>query len=337
MKKYALIPIAAAFILLTGCNFIKPKQQAPVQEVIQVKAEPAAIQEIPSINEFTATVQANIVNNIAPAMNVRIEKIFVEVGDYVKAGQTLVQMDNSNLKQAKSQLDNMELSFSRIDELYKVGGVSRAEWDAQKMNLDVMRTSYKNLVDNTQLLSPINGIVSTRNYDSGDLYTMGRPVLIVEQIAPVKLMVNVSEQFFTKVRKGMPVDIALDVYPGEKFSGKVSLVYPTITAATHTFPVEISIPNLQNKVRPGMFARVTIDFGAQTGIVIPDRSIIKQQGSGERYVFVYKEGKAEYRTVVLGRRLDTKYECTSGVEEGDLVITIGLNRLTSGAEVELVK
>ena len=246
-------------------------------------------------------------------------------------------MDNSNLKQAKSQLDNMELSFSRIDELYKVGGVSRAEWDAQKMNLDVMRTSYKNLVDNTQLLSPINGIVSTRNYDSGDLYTMGRPVLIVEQIAPVKLMVNVSEQFFTKVRKGMPVDIALDVYPGEKFSGKVSLVYPTITAATHTFPVEISIPNLQNKVRPGMFARVTIDFGAQTGIVIPDRSIIKQQGSGERYVFVYKEGKAEYRTVVLGRRLDTKYECTSGVEEGDLVITTGLNRLTSGAEVELVK
>jgi RND family efflux transporter MFP subunit len=205
------------------------------------------------------------------------------------------------------------------------------------MNLDVMRTSYKNLVDNTQLLSPINGIVSTRNYDSGDLYTMGRPVLIVEQIAPVKLMVNVSEQFFTKVRKGMPVDIALDVYPGEKFSGKVSLVYPTITAATHTFPVEISIPNLQNKVRPGMFARVTIDFGAQTGIVIPDRSIIKQQGSGERYVFVYKEGKAEYRTVVLGRRLDTKYECTSGVEEGDLVITTGLNRLTSGAEVELVK
>src|SRR5690606_30441802 len=109
--------------------------------------------------------------------------------------------------QIRSQLNNMEVTFSRIDELYKVGGVSKAEWDAQKTSLEVMSNQYKNLMENTQLLSPIDGVVTARNYDSGDLYGMGMPLLIVEQISPVKLMIHVSESFFTKVRRGMDVDV----------------------------------------------------------------------------------------------------------------------------------
>lgn len=134
----------------------------------------------------------------------------------------------------------------------------------------------------------------------------------------------------------MDVDVALDVYPGEIFKGKVSLVYPTITAATRTFPVEILIPNNNRKVRPGMFARVTIDFGSEPRLLVPDRSVIKQQGSGERYVYVHKDGKAEFRIIELGRRLDTYYECLSGLKEGECVITTSLNRLTNGTEVEPV-
>ena len=94
-------------------------------------------------------------------------------------------------------------------------------------------------------------------------------------------------------------------------------------------------PNRDRKVRPGMFSRVTIDLGS-TMPAGPDQSIVKQQGSGERYVYVYKDGKAIYTVVELGRRLDAYYECLSGLEEGDCVITTGLNRLTNGAEVELV-
>lgn len=133
----------------------------------------------------------------------------------------------------------------------------------------------------------------------------------------------------------MEVDIRLDVYPGEVFKGRISIVYPTITAATRTFPVEIIVPNTNRKVRPGMFARVTINLGAEPRLLVPDQSIIKQQGSGERYVYVYKDGKAQYRLVKLGRRLDAFYECLSGLEEGESVITTGLNRLTNGAGVEI--
>ncbi len=336
MNNYRLVSLITAVILLTGCGLKADKQQDVAQEKIVVKTAAVILQEVPRINEFTATVQANIINNIAPQMAARIKKIYVEVGDFVTKGQKLVQMDDNNLEQIRTQLENMEISFRRVDELYKVGGVSLSEWDAQKTRLEVMRTQYDNLVENTQLVSPIDGVVTARNYDSGDLYGMGMPLLIVEQISPVKLMIHVSESFFTKVRRGMDVDVRLDVYPQEVFSGKVSIVYPTVTAATRTFPIEILVPNRDRKVRPGMFSRVTIDLGSEPCLLVPDQSIVKQQGSGERYVYVYKDGKAIYTVVELGRRLDAYYECLSGLEEGDCVITTGLNRLTNGAEVELV-
>ena len=335
MNNYRLVSLITAVILLTGCGLKADKQQDVAQEKIVVKAAAVTLEEVPQINEFTATVQANIINNIAPQMAARIKKIYVEVGDFVTKGQKLVQMDDNNLEQVRTQLENMEISFRRVDELYKVGGVSQADWDAQKTRLDVMRTQYDNLVENTQLVSPIDGVITARHYDSGDLFGMSMPLLVVEQISPVKLLVHVSESFFTKIRKGMEVDIRLDVYPGEVFKGRVSIVYPTITAATRTFPVEIVIPNVNRKVRPGMFARVAIDFGAEPCLLIPDQSVIKQQGSGERHVYVYKDGKAEYRLVEPGRRLDSFYECLSGLEKGELVITTSLNRLTNGAEVEL--
>ena len=109
-------------------------------------------------------------------------------------------------------MDNQETEFKRVDELYKVGGASKAEWDAAKTNLDVRKSAYNNLLENTQLVSPLNGVVTARNFDNGDLYTSTQmPVLVVEQIAPVKLMVNVSEPNFPKVSKGMPVTVKLDV------------------------------------------------------------------------------------------------------------------------------
>lgn len=246
-------------------------------------------------------------------------------------------MDANNLKQAKVQLENQEVEFNRIDELYKVGGASKSAWDAQKTQLDISRESFNNLQENTQLVSPISGIITARNYDNGDMYSGGDPIFTVEQIRPVKLFVNVSESYFTYVKKGNEVDIKLDVYGDEVFKGKVSLVYPTIDAATRTFPVEIKIANADERVRPGMFARATMNFGTLNHVVAPDQAIVKQSGSGDRYIYVYKNGKVSYQKVELGRRMGNKYEIVSGVDNGDQVVITGQNRLTNGMEVEIDK
>lgn len=335
-KVLKVLPVVA-IVLLASCSGDKDKKGQVEVEKVKVKLETVHMQDVDQIAEFTASVEANISNQIAPQSPVRIEKLHVEVGDRVRAGQLLATMDGTQLRQTQIQLENMETEFKRIDELHKVGGVSKSTWDAQKTALDVNRTALKNLEDNNKLLSPIAGIVTARNYDNGDMYAGAQPVYIVEQITPVKLMVNVSESYFTQVKNGKEIDVRFDVYGDEAFQGKVSLVYPTIDPATRTFPVEIRLANTDQRIRPGMFARVTMHFGTQEHVVIPDQAIVKQAGSGDRYVYIYRNGKVSYEKIELGRRMGNRYEVISGVQDGDQVAVTGLNRLTNGAEVEVVK
>ena len=343
MKKSFQLAAVLVAAMLGACSGGEEKkaETTAAETVIEkptVKLATVTSREVEQIGEFTATVEAEAKNNIAPTSPGRISQIFVEVGDYVRKGQKLVQMDAANLTQLKLQLDNQETEFKRVDELYKVGGASKAEWDAAKTNLDVRRSSYQNLLENTQLVSPLNGVITARNFDNGDLYTSTQmPVLVVEQIAPVKLMVNVSEPNFPKVTKGMAVKVKLDVYEGEEFEGKVSLVYPTIDAATHTFPVEITLTNTNQRVRPGMFARVTMNFGTKNHVVVPDMAIVKRAGSGDRYVYVYSDGKVSYNKVELGRRMGAEYELISGVDNNSQVVIAGQNRLADGVEVEVIQ
>ena len=340
MKKSFQIAAVLVAAMLGACSGGEKKEaeNAAVSEKPTVKLATVNSRDVEQIGEYTATVEAEAKNNIAPTTPGRISKIFVEVGDYVRKGQKLVQMDAANLTQLKLQLDNQEKEFNRVDELYKVGGASKSEWDAAKTNLDVRRSSYENLLENTQLVSPLNGVVTARNFDNGDLYTSTQtPVLVVEQITPVKLMVNVSEPNFPKVTKGMPVTVKLDVYEGEEFEGKVSLVYPTIDAATHTFPVEVTLANGNQRVRPGMFARVTMNFGTKNHVVVPDMAVVKRAGSGDRFVYVYNNGMVSYNKVELGRRLGTEYELISGVENNAQVVIAGQTRLADGVEVEVIQ
>ena len=226
MKKSIQLVALFALTLLGSCTGGNEQKAAEkVEEKPRVKLADVTARPVDQIQEYTATVEAEVKNNIAPSSPVRIDRIFVEVGDRVSKGQKLVLMDAANLQQMKLQLENKRLEFNRADELYKVGGTSKSEWDALKMALEVQETAYKNLMENTTLVSPINGVVTARNYDNGDMYSGGNPVLVVEQITPVKLMINVSESYFTQVKKGAPVDVKLDVYGDEIFKGTINLIY----------------------------------------------------------------------------------------------------------------
>ena len=338
MRKYIQLVSFMFILLMSACTESKDKKGVDViSEKPRVKLATVTARQVDQILEYTATVEAEVKNNIAPASPVRIDHIYVEVGDKVSKGQKLVQMDAASLKQLKLQLDNQEIEFRRLDELYKVGGVSKSEWDASKMSLDVKKTSYRNLLENTSLLSPISGIITARNYDNGDMYNGNTPVLVVEQIVPVKLLINISENYFSKIKKGSPVKVKFDVFEGEVFNGKISLIYPTINAATRTFPVELVLDNEDMKVRPGMFARVEVNFGSENHVVVPDLAIVKQAGSGDRYVFVYEKGKVRYQKVELGSRMGSEYELISGVDNNSQVVVAGHARLVNGTEVIIEK
>ena len=338
MKKELLIGMAAACsaLLFVACSGEKENTEQAEEETVQlVKVARVTEQAVPQVVSYTATIEPYKRNLISSSLPNRIKKIYVEVGDHVKAGQKLVDLDRANLAQQKLQLDNLELEYNRVKELYAVGGASQQQVDQMRTQYETAKTSYENLDENTVLVSPTNGVVTARNYDNGDLATGA--ILTVMQIQPVKVEVNISESDFTKVKLGMPVDVNVEVYGDEVFKGKVSLIHPTIDPTTRTFVTEINIPNGDNRIRPGMFARVNIDFGNVNRVVVPDQAVVKRSGSGDRFVYVYKDGKVSFNQVQLGRHMDTSYELISGVENGSEVVIAGQSRLKDGAPVKVVE
>lgn len=339
MKRYNLLIFASLLAVgfLASCGGAGQSGEAQTDTPVKtrVRVEEVRLVPVDQVTTFTATVEADKVNNIAPAMGGRIRQILVDVGANVSKGQTLVTMDAATLSQQQTQVATLRRDYERYQELYEVGGISKQQLDQAKTQLDVAETAMSNLGENTTLVSPMSGVVTARNYDPGDV-AMQLPILTIESINPVKVTLNVSESYYSQVTLGMPVEVQADALGSEVFEGKVSLIYPTINPVSHTFTVEVTVPNGDRKLRPGMFARVKVNFGTHDRPLLSDVAVLKQVGSNDRYVFVEENGKAIYTLVTLGLRIDDKYEILSGLSAGDKVIIHGNTNLIDGSEIEVI-
>lgn len=338
MNVRTIIYVAAAVMAVScGNNNSKTAEQPQAAEVRlpNVTIMAASYKDVPQSDVYTANVEAYAKNNIAPQSPSRIQKIYVEVGDFVRAGQIVAKMDEVSLNQSKLSMANDSLEYNRIKKLYEQGGVSKSDFDAMELKYNVTRSQYQNLLENTILRSPVSGVITARNYDQGDMYG-GSPIYVVEQITPVKLYVGISEMDYTRVKKNDTVTLTADALPGKTFTGRIARIYPTIDAATHTFTAEVNVANRDRLLRPGMYARVTVNFGSNHSIVVPDDCVVKQQGSGVRSVFVLQADTTVKEVVVtLGRHFGTEYEILSGVAEGDKVVVKGQASLKNGSKVNV--
>lgn len=334
----SLFLFTSLYIAMTSCSSAADGENKSVaEELPKVQIETVHRQTVDQIAEYTATVEAFKTNNISSASPNRIKQILVDVGSKVAKGQKVAVLDDVNTEQLRVRLENAERDYNRALKLLEIGGGTQQTVDQLKTELDASRRQFKNIMENTILVSPISGVVTARNYDPGDM-TGAQPILTIEQVQPVKVMVNISETDFTKVRVGMNAAIKLDVYPDEEFTGTIHLIHPSIDPATRTFTVEITINNSDNKVHPGMFARVTLNFGSAENVVVPDRAVVKQSGSGNKYVYVLRpDSTVSYNRVELGRRIGNTYELISGVEDGNNVVVAGQTRLADGAKVSVIK
>ncbi|MBJ2188104.1 MAG: efflux RND transporter periplasmic adaptor subunit [Muribaculaceae bacterium] len=322
--------------ILTACGDKEQAETVADEELPMVQVDVAHKRSVDQTRTYTANVEADNVNNIAPAMSNRIERILVDVGDHVKRGQTLVTLDASTADQQRINLELSETEYNRAVELLNIGAGTQRAVDQLKAQLDAQRAQYQNTLTNTVLKSPITGVVTARNYDPGDM-TGAQPVLTVGQTTPnVKVVINVNESDLAVVKHGMTVDVTFDAYDGEKFTGRITRVAPALDITTRTFPVEVTVANNDERIRPGMFARVGINLGARDNVVVPDRAVVKQTGSANKYVYTYSNGTVAYKKVELGQRLDDSFELLSGIEDGDTVVIAGQVRLADGVAVSVM-
>ena len=326
--------------LLASCSSSsssKATEEQSADTVRLVEVAPAEMRALSLSEEFTAQLEAKVVNNITAQAGGRLKQLLVKVGDRVGAGQAVARMEATQAAQAQIQLADAKTNFARMDELYKVGGVSKAQWEQAKSAVDQAKLAYGNAAENTVLRSPISGFVTAKNYDNGDMTSPQLPVVVIQQIAPVKAVIGVSEQYYSYLKKGAAATLSVDALGEETFSGIVTNIFPTLDPVTHTVSTEIEVANKDLKLRPGMYARVHLDFGTKEALTVPDKAIVRQAGSGARYVYVFSGGKAVYRAVELGQQQGDLYEVVSGLNAGDQVIISAPSNLKNGLSVKLRK
>ena len=332
MKKIVILCIAA--VSFAGCTGKKGVTAVAEDKGVLTKSAVAEEASVQLTEVFTSEIEPYKENDITPAASgVHIDRILVEVGDPVHEGQLIVTLDPTQYTQQLVQLKTVEDDYNRLLPVYEAGGISAQQIQQAKAQLDVQREVVANLKKNIEVRSPITGVVTARNYESGDLFS-AQPILHIMQIDPLKVIANISEQYFPNVKVGMPVKLAVDIFPDEEFTGTVSLIYPALDPTTRTFKVEVKVPNAKRTLRPGMYARTTFDMGSKEGVMVPDVAVQKQVGSAERYLYVIVgDSVAERRSVKVGRQVGDRLDILSG----EPVAVTALSKLFDGAKVDIKK
>ncbi len=346
MKRTLFYGITALIVLgLSMCKGPEKQDNSQKEQSVKPTVKTMTVQQKVVSKEisFAGNLLAGKETHLAPATAGRIDKIYVEVGDHVSAGQVLVEMDKTQLTQAKINYESLLKELQRLDTLKNIGSVSEQNYDQIKTQLDVARTNYEFLLENVQLKAPFSGIITGKYYNEGEMFGMspnpaiGKAAIVsLMKLNPLKMNVSMSESYFPLVNKGQKAVITSDLYPEDTFQAHVSVKYPVVDNLSKTFTVELLIDNPDEKLRPGMFVKATLQFGIKNTIVVPSIAVLKQTGTNNRYVFVVENNKAVRKFVTLGQVFDDELEILSGLKPGEKLVVAGQNKLSDQIEVQIV-
>ena len=334
------------FASLLGCTNNEKDGKSTIEEKKEflVKTENVTKSIIEKTLDYTATIQPYEEYQLCGATPGKVQQILVDIGDKVTKGQTLVVLDQTQYYAAKIQFETVKLDLQRMDTLLNTGSIARQKYDQLKAQYDIAKTNLEFLERNTTLKSPINGVITGKYLNDGEIYSMApnretgkSGILTIMKIHKVKVFVGISESYYPVLKNGMKANVELDSYPTKRFSGYISNIYPTIDKMTRTFIVEIVIDNSGRLLKPGMFARVKLNMGSENVLLVPSIAVIKQTGTNERYIFIYENGKAIKRNVTIGKIFDDNLEILTGLFENESIIIAGQSKLLDQSEVTLVK
>ncbi len=275
----------------------------------------------------------------------KVISIFVKEGDYVKVGQPLliVRSDviNVNAQTAKAAYDNANNDYTRYENAFKTGGVTKQQLDQAKLALTNAKANLTQAninVGDTKVKAPIEGFINKKYIEPGSILT-GMPATALFDIVNVsrlKLNVAVNESQVASLKVGNSVDITASVFPDKTFTGKITFI-ASKADETLNFPIEIEIANsAKNNLKAGMYG--TASFGDKTKValkVIPRTAFVGSVSSNQ--VFVVENGIAKLKKVTAGRVIGDQVEIIDGLSDGDTVIITGQINLQDGNTVEIIK
>lgn len=349
MKLNSIVIVSALFmsVLMSSCGDNAAEAQAveapKEQKVMAVKVMKLHKTEVDRTVEYAASLQAYEKVDLAPSIPGQIEKIYVEIGDRVKKGDLIVLMDETSLKQAELELKNLEADYKRYDTVQKVGALSKQLFETTETNKNISRVQVANLKENTRIVAPFDGVITAKYFEDREIYSGsptsadGKPAIVtIMQIDKLKAYLDISESYYMQTEQGMKLDFHINAIPNKTFDGKILRKYPTIDEASRTFTVEAVLPNTSYELRPGMYSKMSLYLGKEEVYLVPYLAVLKQQGSNERYVFVYENGKAVRKIVTIGKQVNDYVEVLSDeIDSASQIIYSGHVSLKTGDKVRI--
>ena len=332
MKKIMYVAVAALVLVACGKKEVATEQAEKVEIVKTMILQPREIERELTIS---TNLQGYETVNVAPSVTGKIEHIYVEVGDRMAKGQDIVRMDQTQYRQAKLTMGNLEMEKTRMDALLASGSVSQQSYDQLKLSYDQTKENLEFLKTNTYVKAPFSGVISAKNYEDGELYA-GQPIVVLTQIDKLKALIAVPESYVPLVKAGMKLTLQTEIYPEKEFPATIEFVYPTIDASTHTFQCKVQIPNAQHLLRPGMYVTTTLGLGKADVILVPYQSVEKLVGANDRFVFLNKDGYAQRVAVQLGQRFGEEIEIIAPeIVPGAEYVYVGQHRLVDGVKLQV--
>ena len=365
---YWVVALTLVFVTFWFGFARKSPQKQEEKKIVPVEVEDVNTGSVEETIELTGWIRANQVVDVASKVAGRIESLrvtsgqgnssAVEEGVIVGKGQQIGTIDHdvyvaqvdaakAAVKSREVELADAEREKKRITALYEGGSATEQSKDkavtaaelaaaglnAAKANLELAQISLRE----STIISPIDGVVTVKHIDEGNLIRVGDRLVTIADIRTVKIVVAVAEKFGGGVIVGMPVKIRVDTLPDSVFDAKVYSVYPALDAQTHAIQIEIRLDNSGMLLKPGMFARVTLVTQAKKNVVVVPRDVVLGGKIDEPYVYVVDSGVAHKRIVKLGITQADRCEITDGLKSGESLVVNGMHFLKDGVAVEVVR
>ena len=331
------------------------KEEAAVPVKI-MRLAPDRIQETLS---YTGSVEAWKELNVVPDIGGKISRIYVEIGDAVKKDNVLAELDKetfelqlhqaeAGLAVAQSSLDDAEKNYQRALDLQSKGSISQQQFEKIQLAHNAAKAQYRQAeaaleltrwqLDVSVMKAPFDGVITGKWLNEGDIINPQMPgargVVSIMDLSRLKIGVHASEQEVTKIKKGLPAQVMVDVYPDRTFQGSVYAVNAAANPTTRTFEIQIAVPNSGNVLKAGMFARVDVVTQEKSNaLVVPTDALLGREQ--DRYLYVIEGETAVKRPVTLGIVQNNRAEVTAGIQFGEHVVIVGQQMLHDGSRVVL--
>lgn len=319
-------------------------QERPASPVVEY-----VVESQPWINHFSTIgyIQPKQGVELSIASSGIVDQVNFRSGQKVTKGDVLLTLDSdverANLAAVRAQLPAAIQRLNRSTELLKKKSLSQQSFDIDQADVERLKAQAAALeagIKRRTIIAPFDGVLGLRNVDVGQYLKSGDVITVLENVSSMRVRFSVSQKQFSSVKVGLPVQVSTDVYPGKIFSGRITAIEPVIDQSSGVVMVQANIPNIEGKLRSGMYADIDVIENETSGnIVIPNEAISFSLYGESVFIITESEGTlvVHERSVAVAQRRGSSSLIAEGLAIGERLVQSGQVRLSDGSAVRLVK